>query len=127
MAQGEPKARLLVVDDAAFMRRQLRETLEAAGYTVVAEGADGAEALELYETHRPDLVTLDMVMPKMTGLEALRELRRRHPEARVIVCSSVSDELSIFEAIAAGARDYVLKPVDPERVLEAVEKALRNR
>jgi two-component system chemotaxis response regulator CheY len=127
MTEGEVRARVLVVDDAAFMRRQLREILEGAGYSVVAEGADGAEGLELYEAHSPDLVTMDLVMPNMTGLEALKEIRRRHPEARVIVCSSVSDEPSIFDAIASGARDYVLKPVTPERVLEAVEKALKGR
>ena len=126
MGEGPPKARVLVVDDAVFMRRQLRAILEEAGYSVIAEAADGAEALELYETHQPDLTTLDLVMPKMPGLETLRELRRRHPQARVIVCSSVSDEPSIFGAIASGARDYVLKPVSPKRVLEAVEKALRN-
>jgi two-component system chemotaxis response regulator CheY len=82
--------------------------------------------LELYETHRPDLMTLDLVMPRMSGVEALRELRRRHPEARVVVCSSLSDQSSILEAIGLGARDYVLKPISPERILAAVAKALKN-
>ena len=124
MAEADPRPRILVVDDAAFMRRRLREILQGAGYAVAAEGQDGIEALELYETHRPDLVTLDVVMPRMTGVEALQELRRRHPEARVVVCSSISDEPSIIEAIGLGARDYVLKPFTPERVLEAIRKAL---
>ena len=125
MADGSQRARIVVVDDAAFMRAQLREILEGEGYAVVAEGSDGGEALDLYEAHRPDLLTLDLVMPNMTGLEALRALRTRHPEARVIVCSSLSDQSTIFEAVAAGARDYVLKPISPRRVLEAVEKALK--
>jgi two-component system chemotaxis response regulator CheY len=126
MADPAPKPRIVLVDDAVFMRRQLREILEGGGYDVVAEGEDGAAALELYETHRPDLMTLDLVMPRMSGVEALKELRRRHPEARVVVCSSVSDQPSIFEAIGLGARDYVLKPISPERILAAVAKALQN-
>ncbi|GAB4248071.1 MULTISPECIES: response regulator [Deferrisoma] len=120
-------SRVLVVDDAVFMRRTLRDILEAAGHQVVAEAGDGVEALERYEEHRPDVVTLDLVMPRMGGLEALRELRRRHPEARVIVCSSVSDEASILEAIRLGARDYVIKPVAPEKLREAVDKAGAGR
>ncbi len=126
MADPAPKSRIVLVDDAVFMRRQLREILENGGYDVVAEGEDGSEALELYETHRPDLMTLDLVMPRMSGVEALRELRRRHPEARVVVCSSVSDQSSIFEAIGLGARDYVRKPISPERILAAVAQALKN-
>ncbi len=119
-------SRVLVVDDAAFMRQTLRDVLEGAGHEVVAEAEDGEEALALYETHRPDLVTLDLVMPRMGGIEVLRELRRRHPEARVVVCSSVSDETSILEAIRLGARDYVLKPVSAEKLREAVAKAGRG-
>lgn len=117
--------RVLIVDDAVFMRRQLRDILEGAGYEVVAEGEDGAELLELYEAHRPDLVTLDMIMPRVTGLEALRELRARHPEARVIVCSSLTHEPAVLQAIAQGARDYVMKPVVAEKLLEAAAKALK--
>jgi two-component system chemotaxis response regulator CheY len=119
------RPRILVVDDAVFMRRQLRDYLENAGYEVVAEAGDGIEALDLYRTHRPDLVTLDVVMPRMTGIETLRELRAHHREARVIVCSSMSDERSIIEAVRLGARDYVLKPLSCETLLEAVAKALR--
>lgn len=118
-------ARILIVDDAVFMRRRLREILEGAGYAVVAEGEDGSEVLDLYEAHAPDLVTLDVVMPRVTGLEALHDLRARHPEARVVVCSSISHERAIFEAISLGARDYVLKPVVPEKLLDAVAKALK--
>lgn len=122
-----PRGRVLVVDDAPFMRRQLRDILEGAGYEVVAEGDDGRAAVELYDAHRPDVVTLDLVMPRMTGLEALGELQRREPRPRVIVCSSMSDEPTILEAIGLGARDYVLKPVDPSKLLAAVDKAVGPR
>jgi two-component system chemotaxis response regulator CheY len=118
------RPRVVVVDDAVFMRTQLREILEGGGFTVVAEGEDGTEALQLYEQHQPELLTLDLVMPRMGGVEALRELRQRHPEARVIVCSSLSDQRTIFEAIGLGARDYVLKPVDREKFLDSARKAL---
>jgi two-component system chemotaxis response regulator CheY len=121
------RVRILVVDDAAFMRKQLRDILEGAGHDVVAEGEDGDAALRLYETHEPELVTLDMVMPRRGGIEALKELRARHPEARVIVCSSVSDEPTILEAISLGARDYVLKPVSSAKLLEAVQKAVGEK
>ena len=118
------RPRVVVVDDAVFMRRQIRDFLEGGGCEVVAEGEDGSELLELFETHRPDLVTLDVVMPRVNGLEALRELRARHPEARVIVCSSLTHERALFEALRLGARDYVVKPLNREKFLEAARKAL---
>lgn len=121
----DPPARIMVVDDAPFMRRHLRNLLEAGGYLVVAEAEDGTGVLPLYEAYRPDLVTLDVVMPRKTGLEALRELRETHRDARVVVCSSLADQLSLLEAVRLGARDYVLKPVKGAELLEAVEKALR--
>jgi two-component system chemotaxis response regulator CheY len=124
MPGDAPKGRVLIVDDAVFMRRQIRDILEGDGYEIVGEGEDGTELLDLYRAHEPDLVTLDVIMPRMTGLEALRELRQHCPEARVIVCSSLSFEGSILEAVRLGARDYVLKPVAPEKLLEAVAKAL---
>lgn len=127
MTTGQGKFRVLVVDDAAFMRRQLREILEGAGYDVVGEAEDGRRALELYGTERPDLVTLDLVMPNVTGLEALRGLRDLDPTARVVICSSLSDQGSILEAIGLGARDYVLKPIVPDKLLTAVAKALHSR
>ena len=124
MATDLERPRVVVVDDAVFMRSQLRDLLEEGGFAVVAEGEDGADALQLYAEHRPDLLTLDLVMPRMTGVEALRELRDRYPEARVIVCSSLSDQETIFEAIRLGARDYVLKPVNREKLLDAARKAV---
>lgn len=120
------RPRAVVVDDAVFMRRQIRDFLESDGCEVAAEGEDGSEVLELYETHRPDLVTLDVVMPRVNGLEALRELKARHPEARVIVCSSLTHEQALFEALRLGARDYVVKPLNREKFLEAARKAIRG-
>lgn len=125
MTANGSKAGVLVVDDAVFMRRRLREILEGAGYAVVAEGEDGDQLLDLYQAHAPDLVTLDIEMPRVTGLEALRQLRGRHPNARVIMCSSLQSDRVLLEAVAAGARDYVLKPVSPEKLLDAVAKALK--
>ncbi|MEW6488515.1 MAG: response regulator [Thermodesulfobacteriota bacterium] len=123
-AGGEAGARVLVVDDAPFLRRRLRDILEAAGHRVVAEAEDGDQALALYEEHLPDVVTLDLVMPRRDGLETLRALRARHPDAAVIVCTSLSGEPALLEAVRLGACDYVLKPVSPGRLLEAVAKAL---
>ena len=117
--------RIIVVDDAPFMRRRLRDILEGAGHEVLGEGAEGGALLELYELHRPDVATLDLVMPGLGGLDALRELRKRHPEARVIVCSSLSDQGTLLRAIDLGARDFVVKPVDEAKLLESVSKALR--
>lgn len=123
---SEP-ARIAIVDDAVFMRERIREILEPAGYRIVAEGQDGREAVELYEKEQPDLMTLDLVMPESGGLDALREIRIRHPDARIIVCSSLSDQEAILQAVGLGARDYVLKPIDPDRLLEAVAKALKGK
>lgn len=118
------RGRVLVVDDAPFMRLAIRDILEAVGHEVVAEAADGDEGLELYERYRPDVVTLDLNMPRRAGIETLRELRTRHPEAVVVVCSSVRAEPTIREALRLGARDYVLKPVSVGKLREVVAKAL---
>lgn len=124
MELGGPRARVLVVDDTPFMRHQIREILRAAGHEVVAEAEDGVQGVELFRSERPDLVTLDLVMPRQGGIETLRQIRSLDPEARVIVCSSIRDEATIVEAVGLGARDYVLKPIQAQKLLDAVEKAL---
>lgn len=124
MALGGPRARVLVVDDTTFMRQQIREILRAAGHEVVAEAEDGVQGVELFRSERPDVVTLDLVMPRQGGIETLRQIRSLDPEARVIVCSSIRDEATIVEAVGLGARDYVLKPIQAQKLLDAVEKAL---
>lgn len=114
--------RVLVVDDTAFMRLTLRRTLERFGHEVVGEAADGEEAVQLYQELRPDLVTMDITMPKMDGITAIREIMKMDPQARIIVCSALGQKNMVIEALTAGAKDYLVKPFQPERVLEALEK-----
>lgn len=113
-----------IIDDAGFSRAVIRRVLEGAGFTVVAEGTDGFEAVDIYKKHKPDLMTLDVVMPGLDGLSALAVITDAHPEARTIVISSVKDEMQLLEAIRMGARDYVTKPIVPERLVEAALKAV---
>jgi two-component system chemotaxis response regulator CheY len=117
-------ARILVVDDAAFMRKVLSDALIAGGHEVAGEAADGNEALERFPDVRPDLTTLDITMPEKDGLATLRELMTLDPDARVVIVSALGQESKVLEAIKLGARDFVVKPFDAERLLGAVEKAL---
>ena len=117
-------ARMLVVDDAAFMRKVLSDALTAGGHEVVGEAADGNQAVAQYQELRPDLTTLDITMPDKDGLAALRELIALDPDARVIICSALGQEAKVLEAIKIGAKDFVVKPFDAERLLGAVAKAL---
>lgn len=108
--------RLLIVDDAMIMRMKIREVATKAGWTVIAEAANGADGVRLYEEHRPDMVTLDMVMPEMDGLAALKAIRDRHPDAHVVMVSAVNQKDKLRECIAAGAVDFVVKPFDPNHL-----------
>jgi len=117
-------ATILVVDDAAFMRMMIKDILSKAGYNVVAEADNGRKAIELYQLLKPDLVTMDITMPDMDGLTALKEIRKLDPKARIIICSAMGQQPMVIDAIQAGARDFVVKPFQPERVIEAVKKAL---
>jgi two-component system, chemotaxis family, chemotaxis protein CheY len=117
-------ARMLVVDDAAFMRKVLSDALTAGGHEVVGEAADGNQAVAQYQELRPDLTTLDITMPDKDGLAALRDLIALDPDARVIICSALGQEAKVLEAIKLGAKDFVVKPFDAERLLAAVAKAL---
>jgi two-component system, chemotaxis family, chemotaxis protein CheY len=117
-------ARILVVDDAAFMRKVLSDALMAGGHEVAGEAANGNEALERFPDVRPDLTTLDITMPDKDGLATLRELMTLDPDARVVIVSALGQESKVLEAIKLGARDFVVKPFDAERLLGAVEKAL---
>jgi two-component system chemotaxis response regulator CheY len=113
--------KILLVDDAPMMRVLLRGILEAGGYDVIAEAADGEEAVALYRTHLPDVVTMDIVMPVQDGIETVRVLRKLDPEARVIMVSAMGQERLIAEAMEAGALAYVLKPFNPEQVLSVMQ------
>ncbi|ABB33424.1 response regulator receiver protein [Geobacter metallireducens RCH3] len=116
------KKRVMVVDDALFMRNMLRGILEANGFEVVAEAADGAEAVVTYRDVRPDIVTLDIIMPVKNGIEALREIMAIDPHARVVICSAVGQESLVQKAQSFGARDFILKPFNPDRVKEIIKK-----
>jgi two-component system chemotaxis response regulator CheY len=108
--------RLLVVDDALFMRRLIRDVAAEAGWQVAGEAGDGAEAVACYERLRPDLVTMDLVMPVMGGLEALRRIRALDPEARVVVVTALDQKQALLDCIRGGALDFVVKPFDRERL-----------
>ena len=117
--------RVLIVDDAVFIRHLLNDLLVQHGYEVVGEASNGAEAVERFRELRPDVTVLDVAMPEKDGITALREILDDDPSASVIMCSAVKEKSTVVEALQAGARDYVLKPVKPERLLEAIEKANR--
>ena len=117
-------ARVLVVDDAAFMRKVLTDALAKGGHDVVGEAANGAEAVVRYQELRPDVTTLDITMPEKDGLEALKEILAADPTAKVIMCSALGQESKVLESIKSGAKDFVVKPFQADRVLEAVGKAL---
>jgi two-component system chemotaxis response regulator CheY len=117
-------ARILVVDDAAFMRKMVSDALTKGGHEVVGEAGTGTEAVLRFQELNPELTTLDITMPEKDGLTALREIIELDPSARVIMCSALGQESKVLESIKLGARDFVVKPFQAERVLEAVGKAL---
>src|SRR5690625_1528618 len=115
---------ILIVDDAAFMRMMIKDILEKNGYTVVGEAENGREAVEKYKELEPDLVTMDITMPEMDGITALKEIKQIDPDAVVIMCSAMGQQAMVIDAIQAGAKDFIVKPFQADRVLEAIEKAL---
>jgi two-component system chemotaxis response regulator CheY len=115
---------VLVCDDAIFMRTMIADILGQAGYDVVGEAESGAQAVQRYRELKPDLVTMDIVMPDMGGIEAVREIVRQDPDARILMCSAMGQQALVVEAIQAGAKDFIVKPFQPSRVLEAVQRVL---
>lgn len=115
---------VLIADDAAFMRMMIKNILTDAGYEIVGEAENGAVAVTKYRELKPDLTTMDITMPEMDGLAALKEIRGQDPEARVVMCSAMGQQSMVIESIQAGARDFIVKPFQPDRVLEAIQKAL---
>lgn len=115
-------AKVLVVDDAKFMRMTLSNILNKAGHEVIGEGENGKEAISLYRELKPDLVTLDITMPEMSGLEAVREIKKEFPSAKVIMCSAMGQQKMVVEAIEAGAKDFIVKPFDEARVVDAINR-----
>lgn len=118
--------KILIVDDAAFMRMMIKDILEKNGYEVVGEAQDGAEAVEKFQELRPDLVTMDITMPEMDGITALKKIREIDPDAKVIMCSAMGQQAMVIDAIQAGAKDFIVKPFQADRVLEAVRKTIGN-
>lgn len=116
--------RILITDDALFMRVTLKNILTQNGYEVVGEAQNGAEAVSLYSELKPDLVTMDITMPEMDGLQALKAIRAADPNAVVVMCTAMGQKNMVVEAIQSGAKDFIVKPFQPDRVLEAVNKLL---
>ncbi|MFC4735615.1 response regulator [Bacillus daqingensis] len=116
--------KVLVVDDAAFMRMMIKDILEKNGFVIAGEAADGAQALELYKELSPDLVTMDITMPEMDGISSLKEIKKHDPDANVIMCSAMGQQAMVIDAIQAGARDFIVKPFQADRVLEAINKSV---
>ena len=119
-----PQRRVLIVDDALFMRNTLRDIFTGAGFAVAGEADDGVQAVNLFRDLKPDLVTMDIVMPDMGGIEAVRAICKDSPEAKILMCSAMGQQALVVEAIQAGAKDFVVKPFQPSRVLEAVQRVL---
>ncbi|GFR37719.1 chemotaxis protein CheY [Insulibacter thermoxylanivorax] len=116
--------RVLIVDDAAFMRMMIKDILTKNGYEVVGEASDGLQAIEKYKELSPDLVTMDITMPEMDGITALKEIRKIDPNAKVIMCSAMGQQAMVIDAIQAGAKDFIVKPFQADRVIEAIKKTL---
>jgi len=115
---------ILIADDLTFIKMVLRDLVEKAGFHVVGEASDGEEAVRLYEEKRPDLVLLDITMPKMDGLAALRRIMELDPAAKVIMCSALGQQQLMVQAVQLGAKDFIVKPFRPERVLQSIKKTL---
>ncbi len=116
--------RILIVDDAAFMRMMIRDILTKNGYEVCGEANDGAQAIEKFKELRPDLVTMDITMPEMDGIQALKEIKKIDGNAKVIMCSAMGQQAMVIDAIQAGAKDFIVKPFQADRVIEAIKKTL---
>ena len=117
-------AKILMVDEAAFMRMTLKNTLTQAGYTELFEAEDGEKAVEVYNAEKPDLVFMDITMPNKDGLEALKAIKASDPGATVVMCSAMGQESMVMESIKSGAKDFIVKPFKPERILSTVKKIL---
>lgn len=116
--------RILIVDDAAFMRMMIKNIVSKNGYEVVGEAENGQVAVELYKEHKPDLVTMDITMPEMNGIEGVKAIRSVDPNANIIMCSAMGQQAMVMEAIQAGAKDFIVKPFQQDRILQAMERVL---
>ena len=117
-------ANVLVVDDAAFMRLSLKQIIEKHGHKMIAEAANGKDAILKYNECKPDVTILDINMPEMSGLEALKHIKENDPNAKVVICSALGQQEQLAKAIQLGAKDFIVKPFEPERLVAALEKVL---
>jgi len=113
---------VLIVDDALFMRNLLRDIFEAAEWQVVGEAENGLQAIEQFNSLQPDLVTMDIVMPELNGLDAMQKILEEHPQAKIVMCSALGQESMVMEAIKGGAKDFIIKPFQDDQVLDVVER-----
>lgn len=119
-------ANVLVVDDAAFMRLSIKQILEKNGHKMIAEAADGKEAILKYTEYKPDVIILDITMPEMSGLEALAHIKENDPNAKVVICSALGQQEQLAKAIELGAKDFIVKPFEPDRMIAALNKVLEG-
>jgi two-component system, chemotaxis family, chemotaxis protein CheY len=119
------RRRIIIADDTAYMRAIIRQTLTDAGLTVVAEAETGEDAFTMFCQHRPDLIILNLVMPRLEGLETLKKIKEINPEAKVLICSAMGQANIIFRAVQAGANDFLAKPFNAKQLLEAAGRTLR--
>ena len=115
---------ILIVDDAAFMRMMIKDILTKNGYNVVGEAENGLKAIEKFTELTPDLVLMDITMPELNGIDALKNIKEKNPSASIIMCSAMGQQAMVIEAIQAGAKDFIVKPFQAERVLEAIKKVV---
>lgn len=116
--------KILLVDDAGFMRMMIKNNLTKAGYTSFVEGEDGQRAIELYQQEKPDLVIMDITMPNVNGIQALAEIKKLDPSAKVVMCSAMGQESMVMDAISLGAMDFIVKPFKQDRIVQTVSKIL---
>ncbi len=117
-------AKILIVDDAAFMRMMIKDVITKNGFEVAGEAVNGMDAVDKYNELKPDLVLMDITMPEMDGIQALKKIKEGDGNAKVIMCSAMGQQAMVIEAIQSGAKDFIVKPFQPERILEAVQKVL---
>ncbi|GAA0115836.1 response regulator [Clostridium senegalense] len=117
-------AKVLIVDDATFMRMMIKDILEKNGFEVVGEAQNGIKAVELYKSEKPDVVTMDITMPDMDGIEAVKAIKEFDPNAKIVMCSAMGQQSMVMDAIRAGAKDFIVKPFQADRVLEAINKVI---
>jgi two-component system chemotaxis response regulator CheY len=117
-------ARVLIVDDAAFMRMMLKDILTKNGFEVVGEAVNGQDAIEKYNELQPDVVTMDITMPEMDGITAVKKIRAINPQAKIIMCSAMGQQPMVLEAIQSGAKDFIVKPFQADRVIESISKVV---